>query len=246
MSIQNYNPERDTSAVKIAGFIKTTLLDWDGMVACTIYLAGCNFRCPCCHNADIVTNADSVEGMDEDAVLNHIKENSDFIDGAVVSGGEPAMHPGICAFLKKIKALGGKVKIDTNGMFPDVLDDLIGSKLVDMVAMDVKSSLNERYDRAAGVSVDVERIRKSIRTIIDSGIDHEFRTTAVPILVKAEDIRNICENIRGAKRYRIHQFRNKHTMDDAFSVLDPYPEAKLMEMAEIAREYMSDVRVRGI
>ncbi|MCL2785970.1 MAG: anaerobic ribonucleoside-triphosphate reductase activating protein [Methanomassiliicoccaceae archaeon] len=232
--------------MKIAGFIKTTLLDWDGKVACTVYLAGCNLRCPYCHNAPIVTDADAVEGIDETVVLDYVRENSDFIDGVVVSGGEPSMDQDIHGFLKKIKALGVMVKMDTNGLFPDTLDDLIGSKLVDMVAMDVKSSLNERYRNAAGGDVDIEKIKRSIRVIIDSGVDHEFRTTAVPIFVKNEDIEDICRNIRGAKRYRIHQFRNKRTMDDSLSVLDPYPVSRLEEMANIARMYVKDVVIRGV
>jgi len=233
-------------SVKIAGFIKTTLLDWDGMVACTIYLAGCDFRCPYCHNGSIVVNADAVEGIEENTVLDYISENLDFIDGVVVSGGEPLRNPDIRIFLKKLKALGVKVKIDTNGSHPDVLDDLIGAGLVDMVAMDVKSSLNKRYGAAAGADVNIPNIKKSIRAILDSGVDHEFRTTAVPIFVKDDDIRNICENIKGAKRYRIHQFRNKRTLDDSLSVLDPYPESKLTEMAEIAKEYVKDVKIRGV
>jgi pyruvate formate lyase activating enzyme len=232
--------------VKIAGFIKTTLLDWDGMVACTVYLAGCDFRCPYCHNVAIVTNADGAESIDEGRVLEYIEEHSDFIDGAVVSGGEPLINKDLHVFLKKLKALGVKVKIDTNGSYPDELDDLIGAGLVDMVAMDVKASLNERYDAAAGVKVNIEKIKKSIRVIIDSGIDHEFRTTVVPVYVKEDDIRNICENIKGAKKYRIHQFRNKTTIDASLSVLDPYPESKLMEMSEIANEYIKDVKIRGI
>jgi len=232
--------------VKIAGFIKTTLLDWDGMVACTVYLAGCGLRCPYCHNREMVLNADTVDGIDEKDVLAYIEENSDFIDGVVVSGGEPLMNEDIEKFLKKIKALNVKVKIDTNGLFPEVLDDLIGAGLVDMVAMDVKSSLNERYNAASGAIVDLDIIRKSIELIIGSGVDHEFRTTAVPIYVKDDDIKNISMNIKGAKRYRIHQFRNKVTMDDALSVLNPYPESKLINMAEIAKEYIKDVKIRGI
>ncbi|MCL2606961.1 MAG: anaerobic ribonucleoside-triphosphate reductase activating protein [Methanomassiliicoccaceae archaeon] len=232
--------------MKIAGFIKTTLLDWDGMVACTVYLAGCGLRCPYCHNREMVLNADTVDGIDEKDVLAYIEENSDFIDGVVVSGGEPLMNEDIEKFLKKIKALNVKVKIDTNGLFPEVLDDLIGAGLVDMVAMDVKSSLNERYNAASGAIVDLDIIRKSIELIIGSGVDHEFRTTAVPIYVKDDDIKNISMNIKGAKRYRIHQFRNKVTMDDALSVLNPYPESKLINMAEIAKEYIKDVKIRGI
>lgn len=231
--------------MKIAGFIKTTLLDWDGMVACTIYLAGCNFRCPYCHNRDIVVNADGVGRIDEDRVLDHIKEHSDFIDGVVVSGGEPLMNADIGKFLERIRALGVKVKVDTNGSFPDRLDDLIGAGLIDMVALDVKSSLNERYSAAAGAEVDVNSIKKSIGVILRSGVDHEFRTTVVPIYVKRDDIRNICENIGNAKRYRIHQFRNKVTLDSSFSVLDPYPESELAAMADIAKEYVKDVKIRG-
>ena len=216
------------------------------MVACTVYMAGCNLRCPCCHNGPIVVNADSVEGIDEKEVLEYIKNNSDFIDGAVVSGGEPLMNKDLGKFLKKIKALGVKVKVDTNGCFPDRLDDLIGAGLIDMVAMDVKSSLNERYSAAAGAAVDPKDIKKSIDIIIRSGVDHEFRTTAVPVYVKNEDIENICRNIKGSKRYRIHQFRNKVTLDDTLSVLDPYPESKLTEMADIAKRYVKDVKIRGI
>ena len=232
--------------MKIAGFIKTTLLDWDGMVACTVYLAGCDFRCPYCHNGSIIVNEDGVAGINEKTVLGYIAENTDFIDGVVVSGGEPLRNSDLRGLLKKLKALGVKVKIDTNGSYPEALDDLIGAGLVDMVAMDVKSSLNERYNAAAGAEVNIGNIKKSIRVIIDSGVDHEFRTTAVPVFVKDDDIRNICENIKGAKRYRIHQFRNKRTLDDSLSVLDPYPESKLTEMAEIAKDYVKDVRIRGI
>ena len=232
--------------MKIAGFIKTTLLDWDGKVACTAYLAGCNFRCPCCHNGSIVVNAEGAESLNEDNILRYIGDNTDFIDGVVVSGGEPLMNADLGVFLKKLKKLGVKVKIDTNGAYPDALDDLIGAGLIDMVAMDVKSSLNERYNAAAGADVDIGKIKKSIKIVLDSGVDHEFRTTAVPVFVKADDIRNICENIKGAKKYRIHQFRNSRTLDDSLSVLDPYPEQKLMEMAEIAKEYVKDVKIRGI
>ena len=232
--------------MKIAGFIKTTLLDWDGMVACTVYLAGCNFRCPYCHNGPMVIDPDGAERIDENYVLRYVDDNSDFIDGVVVSGGEPLANSDLSELLKKIKALGVKVKLDTNGSFPDRLDDLIGANLVDMVAMDVKSSLNDRYNNAAGVVVDTASIRKSIDLIINSGVDHEFRTTAVPVYVKEDDIREISKIIKGSKRYRIHQFRNKVTMDDSLSVLDPYPESVLMEMAEIAKEYVKDVKIRGI
>ncbi|MCL2890864.1 MAG: anaerobic ribonucleoside-triphosphate reductase activating protein [Methanomassiliicoccaceae archaeon] len=232
--------------MKIAGFIKTTLLDWDGMVACTVYLAGCNMRCPYCHNKEIVINADSVEGIPEDDILSYVSENRDFIDAVVVSGGEPLMNADVGKFLKKLKALGVKVKVDTNGCYPERLNDLIGAGLIDRVAMDVKSSLNERYNSAAGIDAPLDKIKESIRVIIDSGVEHEFRTTIVPVIIKEEDIENICRNIKGADAYRIQQFRNKVTLDDSLSVLDPYLESRLISMAEIAKEYVKDVKIRGI
>ena len=232
--------------MKIGGFIKTTLLDWEGKVACTIYLAGCDFRCPYCHNRSLVLHPEEVEEVDEGKILEYIKENSDFLDGAVISGGEALIHAGTLQLIKKLKKLGMMIKIDTNGNHPDVLDDLLGAGLVDMVAMDIKTGLNERYDTATGTKVDLNNIRRSIGIIMDSAPDYEFRTTVVPIFVKPDDIEDICREIKGARKYRLHQFRPKNTLDEALSVLDPYPEQKLTEMAEIARKYVKDVKIRGI
>ena len=232
--------------MKIGGFIKTTLLDWEGKVACTIYLTGCDFRCPYCHNRDLVLHPDQVEGVDEKKMLEYIEENSDFLDGAVISGGEALINAGTLPLIKKLRKLGMKIKIDTNGNHPDVLEDLLGAGLVDMVAMDIKTSLNERYNSATGSKVDAENIRRSIDIVMSSAPDYEFRTTVVPIFVKPEDIENICKEIKGAKKYRLHQFRPKNTLDEALSVLDPYPESKVLGMAEIARKYVKDVKIRGI
>ena len=232
--------------MKIAGFMKTTLLDWEGKVACTIYLAGCDFRCPYCHNRDLVLRPEEVEEINEKYVIGYIEENSDFLDGAVISGGEPLMNKDLAGLIKKLRKLGMKIKIDTNGNHPDELDDLVGAGLVDFVAMDIKCSLNERYNVAADSNVDIERIKRSIRVIMDSGVDYEFRTTVTPIFVKNSDIEDICKAISGAKRYRLHQFRPKNTIDPSLSVLDPYPEEKVLEMAEIAKKYVKDVRIRGI
>lgn len=232
--------------MKIAGFLKTTLLDWEGKVACTIYLAGCDFRCPYCHNRDMVLHPDELEAVDLAMILEYVEENADFLDGAVISGGEPLLNKDLKDLIKQLRKLGLKIKIDTNGSHPDELDDLIGAGLLDMVAMDVKAPLNEQYGITAGSDVNVENIRRSIRIIIDSGIDHEFRTTIAPIFVKEGDIELICKEIKGAKRYRLHQFRPKNTLDESLTVLDPYPESKVMAMVDIARKYIKDVKVRGM
>ena len=232
--------------MKIGGFIKTTLLDWEGKVACTIYLTGCDFRCPYCHNRDLVLHPDEVEAVDEEKMLRYIEENADFLDGAVISGGEPLLHAGTLQLIKKLRKLGMKIKIDTNGNHPDVLEDLIGAGLVDMVAMDIKAPLTERYKIVTNSNVNAENVKRSVKVIMNSAPDYEFRTTVVPVLVKPEDIEEICKEIRGAKKYRIHQFRAKNTLDESLSVLDPYPESTVLAMAETARKYVKDVKIRGI
>lgn len=232
--------------MKIAGFLKTTLLDWEGKVACTIYLAGCDLRCPYCHNRDMVLHPNDIDGLELEPILKYIQENSDFLDGVVISGGEPLLNPDIKDLIKKFRSLGMKIKIDTNGNHPDVLDDLIGAGLVDMVAMDIKAPLDERYRKTTDSDVDVERIRRSIGIIMGSSIDYEFRTTIAPIFIKEDDVEEICKTINGAKRYRLHQFRPKNTLDDSLTALDPYPESKVLKMAETARRYVKDVKVRGL
>lgn len=233
--------------MRLAGFIKTTLLDWDGMVACTVYLPGCNYRCPFCHNRDIVLHPEEHQKIDEEVVFEYVDENSDFLDGVVISGGEPTLHPDLHRFIIALRQKGMKIKLDTNGSNPDVLDDLLGAGLLDYVAMDVKALLDEKnYDMAAGVKVDLSALKRSISLIIDSGVDHEFRTTVVPHLVREDDPERIAMALNGARRYVLQQFRPLITLDDALNVLDPYSEAKIMDMARKAKKYVRQLNLRGI
>jgi pyruvate formate lyase activating enzyme len=233
--------------MKIVGFIRTTLLDWDGMVACTIYLAGCDFRCPYCHNKSIVLDPDGAEELDDVKIINYIIENSDFLDGAVISGGEPTLNKDLPILIKKLRSFGLKIKLDTNGYHPDVLDDLIGAGLIDKVAMDLKAPLTkERYSSVAGRDIDPDILRRSIKIIMESGIDYEFRTTASPILIKPEDIEDMCKEIRGAKCYAIQQFRPKTCLDDRLEAIDPYKDSVILSMAETAKKYVKNVKVRGL
>ncbi|MFA6680097.1 MAG: anaerobic ribonucleoside-triphosphate reductase activating protein, partial [Candidatus Methanomethylophilaceae archaeon] len=228
-------------------FIRTTLLDWDGYVACTIYLAGCDFRCPYCHNRDLVLHPDTLDEMDLEKIYKYIEDNSDFLDGVVISGGEPTLNKELPFLIKQLRSLGMKIKIDTNGYHPEVLDDIIGAGLVDKVAMDIKAPLTkERYSAVTGQDIDPEKIRKSIGIIMNSGIDYEFRTTVAPILIKPEDIESICREIKGAKCYCIHQFRPKICLDDRLEVLDPYKESVVLGMGETAKRFVRDVKIKGI
>jgi len=230
--------------MRIGGFIKTTLSDWDGKVACMAFVPGCNFSCPFCHNPEMAHGNE--ETVNKKEVLDYIRNNNDFLDGFVISGGEPTLNKDLYVFLKEIKRLGVDIKIDTNGSFPDVLDDLIGAKLVDYVAMDIKSPLvPEKYSVATGGYEDVTKIKESIRIIMDSGIDYEFRTTVFPEAVSIEDVVEIAKSIMGAKRYCIQQFRPGITMDPEAGKVKPYSQKQLREMHDAVKPFVKKVVMRG-
>ncbi len=232
--------------MNVAGFIKTSLLDWDGCIAATVYLSGCDFRCPFCHNPDLVMPGRALDDIAWEDVEAYLRDNSDFLDGVVFSGGEPTLSPFLHEMVKRVRSLGLKVKLDTNGCMPEVLDDLIGAGLVDFVSMDVKAPLDERYDQLCGVPGQAEAVRRSAEVLISSGIDHEFRTTVVPIYLKQKDIEDIARSLQGAKRFVLQQFRPKITLDQNLGALDPLPGSALRSMAEAARRHVPNVKVRGI
>jgi len=166
------------------------------------------------------------------------------IDGVVITGGEPTLRNGIEDLLGKIKALGLAAKLDTNGYRPEVLKELWERELLDCVAMDIKAS-PAKYHLAAGVPVDVGRIRESVRLILTSGVKHEFRTTVVPGIVASQDVEEIAKLIAGAEKYVLQQFRPQQTLDPGFGELAPYPAEMLLEMARMAENWVGQVEVRG-
>jgi len=231
---------------RIVGFAKTSLLDWDGMIATTIYLQGCNLRCPFCHNPDLVSVSAEVEEAPWEVIEEYLSENSDFLDGVVVTGGEATLNEDLPELIRKIRALGLKVKLDTNGTNPDMLEDLIRAGLLDCVAMDVKGPLDEQYSQVCGTKVDVEAIKRSIHLIMTSGIDYEFRTTVVPHYLNAGDIERMASFIGGAKKYALQRFKNDLTLDKRLGQIEPFSESEMLAMAETARKYVRKVIVRGI
>jgi len=231
--------------MRVVGFRKTSLLDWDGRVVSVIYLPGCNFRCPFCHNTDLVMRPGELPEVDMVAVGKYIEENTDFLDGVVITGGEPTIHSDLPDLIKWLRTKGMKVKLDTNGSNPEMLEDLINAGLLDYVAMDIKAPLAGVYDELSGVDTPLKELKRSISLIMDSGIDYEFRTTVVPVLLKENDIERIAAYIGGARKYALQQFRPGDTLDIKFSKLDPYPSDRLTEMAERARSYVRKVVIRG-
>jgi pyruvate formate lyase activating enzyme len=177
--------------MKIVYLQKTSLQDYPDKISCIIFLAGCNFRCPCCYNSDIIDLESAEENYTEEEIIEFLEKRKNKLEGVVITGGEPLINYDISEFLKKIKEIGFLVKMDTNGSNPDLLEEIIEQKLVDYVAMDIKAG-KEDYDKFAGVRVDLKKIEKSMNILAFSGIDFEFRTTLCP--VKNSDLREINED----------------------------------------------------
>ncbi|MBU1946566.1 MAG: anaerobic ribonucleoside-triphosphate reductase activating protein, partial [Nanoarchaeota archaeon] len=206
--------------LSIKGLQKTTLVDYPGKVACTVFLPNCNFRCGFCHNKDLVLNSEVLPAFSEQDVLEYLKEKKRWLDGICITGGEPLLHKELINFLPKVKEIGYLVKIDTNGTNPTFLKELIDRNLIDFIAMDIKNSI-EKYEETAGAKVDTEDIKKSIDLIKNSGIDYEFRTTVVPCLHTKEDMMKIGELLKESKKFAIQNFK------PANEVIDPkYKEMK--------------------
>lgn len=231
--------------MRIVGFIKTSLVDWDGRVSSVIFLPGCNFRCPFCHNRELVLSPGSVPEVDHRSMMLYLEENSDFLDGVVITGGEPTIHSDLPDLIGDLSALGLRVKLDTNGSNPSMLLDLIDSGLLESVAMDIKGPLDDRYDDVCGVQAPLEDIKRSISILMDSEIEHEFRTTVVPHVIKEKDVESIAAFIGGARKYALQQFRPGTTLDGRLSKIDPYPIERIHNMAELAKKYVRRVVIRG-
>lgn len=191
--------------MQIHGFNKTTLLDYPGIVAATIFTGSCNFKCPFCQNADLVLNPGGQPLIPEEDVLSHLVKRKNITKGICITGGEPTLQKDLQQFIKKCKEIGLLVKLDTNGYRPEILRGLISEELIDYVAMDIKSDL-ETYGEVAGVEVDKSRIVESIELIKNSGIEYEFRTTVVKELHSKQTFEAIAEMLIGAKKYYLQGY----------------------------------------
>lgn len=229
--------------MKIHGLQKMTLLDFPGRVACTVFLGGCDFRCPYCHNFELVTG-EAKPLMDDEELFAFLEKRHGLLDGVAITGGEPCMNPGLPDLLRRIREMGFMTKLDTNGYHPEVLEKILEEGLVDYVAMDIKNS-PEKYAETVGLAeLDMSRIEKSITLLVNGPVDYEFRTTVVKEFHQEADFEKIGEMIRGAKRYFLQCFTDRDTV--------PYgnlhgPESEEMEQfAEIARHYVPETQVRGM
>lgn len=217
----------------LGGFQKMTLIDYPGKIAATVFTAGCNFRCPFCHNPELVAidpGDMSLFREQEKKFLDFLEGRKGLLDGVCITGGEPTVQADIVPFMRKLKDMGFLVKLDSNGTRPEILEEIFREGLADYVAMDIKNSA-EKYAETAGTAVDMDKIRKSIRLIMESGADYEFRTTVVPGLHEEEDFDGVASLIEGAKRYYLQIFRDGKVFapgDPRFCATPPDP-AKILE-----------------
>lgn len=229
--------------MRIQGLQKLTLLDYPGRTACTVFLSGCNFRCPFCHNAPLL-QGDTGDAMDEDALLMFLKKRQGVLDGVAVTGGEPLLRQELPSLLEKIKALGYAVKLDTNGAFPERLESIVQAGLADYVAMDVKNS-PERYAQTIGVCApDLTPVFKSVSFLLRGTVAYEFRTTAVAELHDDASFQKLGDWLAGAERYFIQRFEPRETVLKA-GLHAPAPE-QLRHWAELVRPKIPNVALRGI
>jgi anaerobic ribonucleoside-triphosphate reductase activating protein len=211
--------------MQIYGLQKLTLLDYPDKMACTLFTGGCNFRCPFCHNASLVT--DLGVPLDTENIISFLRKRRGVLDGVCVTGGEPLLHSDIAELLSEIKELGYKVKLDTNGAFPDHLQKLVGQNLIDYAAMDVKSSPTG-YAAAVGLpGFDITPINESIRFLLLGTVEYEFRTTAVKGLHTSEDFDAIGDWIRGARRYYLQNYADSGDILDNTNNFEPFSKAQL-------------------
>lgn len=184
------------------------MVDFDGKIACTVFTGGCNFRCPFCHNAPLVVGNVKSQQIDCDEVFDYLQKRKGLVDAVCVTGGEPTLQPELCDFLAKVRSMGYATKLDTNGLRPDVLKEVLDKKLVDFVAMDVKNS-PEKYARTVGVdNVDMGKILESMRLLKESGVDYEFRTTIIKEFHTADDMQKIAYLVSGASRYFMQKYND--------------------------------------
>lgn len=231
--------------VEIKGIEKFAPIDFPGYISSTVFVGGCNFRCPFCHNAELVLKPQSLPTFPMDYFLSYLDSRKNWLEAVCVSGGEPLLHDELDVLLQIIKGRNLLVKIDTNGAFPEKLEELIKAGLLDSVAMDIKAPL-DKYEKITAVPVDTDNVRRSIKIIQRSGLDYIFRTTVVPGFIDENDIEEIGQLLKGSKSYQIQQFKPVNTLDKTFEKIKPFGREKLQVFADRAGPYFEKVRIEGI
>jgi pyruvate formate lyase activating enzyme len=229
----------------IRGFIESTLLDWEGKLAAVVFLPGCNFRCGYCHARHLVEPMPVDESIPLEAVMVAFRRQAGWLDGVVISGGEPTLHPGLLDFIQRFRAQGIAVKLDTNGSRPDVLERLLALGVLDYVAMDVKGPLDAKYAEVARAPVQLDAIQRSIELLIRGETPYEFRTTVCPNTLDADEIERTALAVRGARAYYLQAFRPVNCLERDLVNTRPYNPDQMREFCRRAARHVQRCVVRG-
>jgi pyruvate formate lyase activating enzyme len=237
--------------MNVRGWVRTSLIDFPQHIATVLFTAGCNFRCPMCHNADLVLSPQAFPAVPQSTILDHLERRRGKITGVVVTGGEPTLQPDLPAFLRTVRDMGYAIKLDTNGYRPGVLEDLLAAGLLDFVAMDVKGSPATYAALAGKADLALDRIEASLALLASCDVPCELRTTVVPGLLTTEDLVDLASWLSGYgpgpnATYTLQQFRGLRTLDPALAHVSPYAVDTLREMARLAAEILPSVSLRGI
>lgn len=230
----------------LGGLQKLTLIDYPSKVAATVFTVGCNFRCPFCHNPELVLSSEKFErgSLSEEDFFQFLEKRKGKLDGVCVTGGEPTVQKDILSFLKKIKDLGFFVKLDSNGTNPKVLEEAFDKKLVDFIAMDVKSSL-ENYHKACGVNFDLDKIKASVKLIRSSGVAYEFRTTVVPGIHVKEDFESMGIWLDGIDDFALQEYRDEgKILNEKFLEKQDKIKLDLQEIKECLQTHFKNIVIR--
>lgn len=231
----------------LSGITKLTLLDFPEKTACIVFTAGCNFRCGYCHNPEFVLpeRLKEIEKgfIPEDVFFRFLERRKGLLQGVVITGGEPTLHPDLEDFIGKIRALGYAVKLDTNGNRPDVLRRLVEGGLVEYVAMDFKTSF-ARYPSLSGLGADSKAVAESFDLLKKSRVPYEFRTTFVREMHTEEVLEEMKESLRGSKRYFLQPFRNEIVLDPKFESMNSFSESEMQSLKEYFADVVSEVDIR--
>lgn len=229
--------------MKLHGLQKMTLLDFPGRVACTVFLGGCDFRCPFCHNFELIDGT-AKPIMDDEELIKFLESRKGLIEGVAITGGEPCLHKDLPEFIRKIRATGYPVKLDTNGYHPEMLKAIIDEGLVEYVAMDIKNC-EEKYALTCGMeSLELDKIKQSISILMNSDTDYEFRTTVIDELHSEGDFEKIGQLIKGAKRYFLQRFTDRESVP--YGNLSAPSFDKMYKYADIAKKYVENTALRGV
>jgi pyruvate formate lyase activating enzyme len=230
--------------MQIHGFNKTTLLDYPGHIGATIFLGGCNFRCPFCHNASLVLTPANQPTLPEEEIFKTLNKRKGILEGVCITGGEPTLYPDLIPFIQRIKDMGYLIKLDTNGYNPTTIQELLNKQLIDYIAMDIKNS-KEKYNISTGLGgLDTSRITESISLLLTSDIEYEFRTTVVREHHTKEDFISIGKWIQNAKAYYLQPY--KDSGDIISPGLSSYTKSELNNFCEMLLPYLKKVKIRGI